>query len=81
MDAKISDVNVYWIELHQELGRDSHAHFFVKLLSCIKEVQMYIIFLLFTVHQFQVEVVENLRSGILENIAHDNIALEINASK
>jgi len=28
-----------------------------------------------------VEVVENLRSGILENIAHDNIALEINASK
>jgi len=32
-------------------------------------------------HQFQIEVVENLKSGFLENIAPDNIALEINASK
>lgn len=32
-------------------------------------------------HQFHIEVVENLRSGMLENIAADNIALEINASK
>jgi len=31
--------------------------------------------------QFHMEVVENLRSGIAENIAPDNIALEINASK
>jgi len=31
--------------------------------------------------QFHIEVVENLRSGIAENIAADNIALEINASK
>lgn len=32
-------------------------------------------------HQFHIEVVENLKSGFLENIAPDNIALEINASK
>lgn len=32
-------------------------------------------------HQFQIEVFENMRCGILENIDHDNIALEINASK
>ena len=31
--------------------------------------------------QFHMEVVENLRSGIVEHIASDNIALEINASK
>lgn len=31
--------------------------------------------------QFHMEVVENLRSGIAEHIAPDNIALEINASK
>jgi len=33
------------------------------------------------VEHFHMEVVENLRSGIAENIAADNIALEINASK
>ncbi|XP_047126354.1 translation initiation factor eIF2B subunit epsilon isoform X1 [Hydra vulgaris] len=32
-------------------------------------------------HQFYVEVVENLRCGVMENIAADNISLEINASK
>jgi len=32
-------------------------------------------------HQFHIEVVENLKSGYLEKIAADNIALEINASK
>merc|ERR1719361_723618 len=31
--------------------------------------------------QFLVEVVENLRYGISENVSADNIALEINASK
>ena len=34
-----------------------------------------------SVHQFHVEIVENLKTGFLENIATDNIALEINASK
>merc|ERR1719495_1930372 len=34
-----------------------------------------------SLEQFHMEVVENLRSGIMENIATDNIALEINASK
>lgn len=34
-----------------------------------------------SVNQFHMEVVENLRYGLTENIAADNIALEINASK